>query len=355
MAKRYLMAVAAVAAVALAGAGGDALGWPWLVLVPLFLLLVRADLRAVMVSNELAVTIFLVLAAVVAAATFGTGSGLFGSCWFAGLGGVLAVNCLLCIITRLNRERTFWSALFHGAVLLVLAGGLVKGSFKEEGEVNLHVGEIATTMAVTQGDGTVVEEPLPFPLRLDDFEIEFYESQRQVLLYDLAANHEQPAATLPLTEGAAVAVGERLVRFVGERSRSFAPMPDHPEVTVREVVIDCAGEEVALTMAGRGMRSGDVGLVLGQEQGKPRRFQSRLAVLDERGREVVGKEVVVNDPLIHDGWWLYQANWGEAEGGRYSGIRVVRDPGLPLVLGGLALLLLGMAAELLLPGRRARP
>lgn len=55
---------------------------------------------------------------------------------------------------------------------------------------------------------------------------------------------------------------------------------------------------------------------------------------------MVTEEVVVNEPLRFDGWWFFQADWDKKDPG-YSGIQVVRDPGLWVALSGLALLALG--------------
>jgi cytochrome c biogenesis protein len=43
--------------------------------------------------------------------------------------------------------------------------------------------------------------------------------------------------------------------------------------------------------------------------GTPKRWWSKLAVVDE-GRELSRKEIVVNDPLVHDGIRFYQASYG---------------------------------------------
>lgn len=65
-------------------------------------------------------------------------------------------------------------------------------------------------------------------------------------------------------------------------------------------------------------------------------FRSRLAVLEE-GHPVLAKTIAVNDPLEYDGYHFYQANyrWDDPT---YSGLEVVRDPGLPLVWTGFFLI-----------------
>ena len=43
--------------------------------------------------------------------------------------------------------------------------------------------------------------------------------------------------------------------------------------------------------------------------GTPKKWWSKLAVVDE-GRDVLRKEIVVNDPLVYEGVRFYQASWG---------------------------------------------
>jgi len=59
----------------------------------------------------------------------------------------------------------------------------------------------------------------------------------------------------------------------------------------------------------------------------------------------VQKTTAVNHPCLHKGWLIYQADYDRA-GGSYSVLRLVRDPWLPLVFLGMAVLALGAILEL---------
>jgi cytochrome c biogenesis protein len=64
----------------------------------------------------------------------------------------------------------------------------------------------------------------------------------------------------------------------------------------------------------------------GQENyadGSPKRWWSKLAVVDN-GQEVQTKEIVVNDPLIHNGLRFYQASFGST--GKLVGLKVAITP-----------------------------
>lgn len=69
-------------------------------------------------------------------------------------------------------------------------------------------------------------------------------------------------------------------------------------------------------------------------------YHSRLSMI-EGGKPVESREIFVNDPYTYGGYTFYQANY-DPEHLRYSGIDVVRDPGLHFVYGGLVVMLLGV-------------
>src|SRR5271167_664294 len=64
----------------------------------------------------------------------------------------------------------------------------------------------------------------------------------------------------------------------------------------------------------------------GQENyadGSPKRWWSRLAVVQD-GKETESKEIVVNDPLVHQGLRFYQASYGPT--GKLDGLKLLATP-----------------------------
>ena len=64
----------------------------------------------------------------------------------------------------------------------------------------------------------------------------------------------------------------------------------------------------------------------GQENyadGSPKRWWSNLAVVQD-GREIEAKQIVVNDPLVHNGLRFYQASFGNT--GKLNGLKVAVTP-----------------------------
>ncbi len=64
----------------------------------------------------------------------------------------------------------------------------------------------------------------------------------------------------------------------------------------------------------------------GQENyadGSPKKWWSKLAVVQD-GKEVQTKEIVVNDPLVHNGLRFYQSSYGMT--GKLDGLKLVATP-----------------------------
>jgi hypothetical protein len=89
-----------------------------------------------------------------------------------------------------------------------------------------------------------------------------------------------------------------------------------------------------------GLPDGRTFLALEPKPDDVKAYRSRLAVL-EGGRKILEKTVEVNDPLSYGGYAFYQSNYRK-EDPTYSGILVVKDPGLPLVWAGLVMICAGM-------------
>jgi hypothetical protein len=82
-----------------------------------------------------------------------------------------------------------------------------------------------------------------------------------------------------------------------------------------------------------------------------KRFASILSIVDAAGNVVVSQTVVVNDPLVYGGYYFYQANYDEKDP-TYSGIQVVRDPGMWWVYLGKLMMVLGSLGAFYFAGDR---
>lgn len=138
--------------------------------------------------------------------------------------------------------------------------------------------------------------------------------------------------------------------YEAPKDAALAVQERNPVLKVR--LTDAAGRSESAWLAGAEAGSalffgGRVGLVYRPKASEPRDFRSTLALLDGTGGLVGGGTTAVNAPFRHGGWWFFQSNY-RPEDPDLSGITAVRDPGLPLVFLGLAMLLAGLPWMLLL-------
>jgi hypothetical protein len=81
-------------------------------------------------------------------------------------------------------------------------------------------------------------------------------------------------------------------------------------------------------------------LALAPKSDEVKAYRSKLAVFKD-DQKVLEKTIRVNDPLHYGGYNFYQSNF-KKEDPTYSGISVVRDPGLIVVWIGLVMVSIGM-------------
>jgi ABC-type transport system involved in cytochrome c biogenesis permease subunit len=101
--------------------------------------------------------------------------------WFLALQAVLAVNVLASIAVHFpwNRRRIGF-LMTHGSLILIVVGACITYFFKTEGQLALWEGETSGTVQYQASRQAPVESHhLPFQVRLDDFQIDYYQGTRQ--------------------------------------------------------------------------------------------------------------------------------------------------------------------------------
>jgi len=69
-------------------------------------------------------------------------------------------------------------------------------------------------------------------------------------------------------------------------------------------------------------------------------FTSKLRI-EENGQTVAEKTIRVNDPLEYKGYAIYQSSY-DPEAGTFSGLQIVKDPGIPIAYSGFGALCFGV-------------
>lgn len=385
---------------------------------------------------------------------------VFKSIWFNLFLAVLATGLVFVLIKRKPFRLTQAGFLFsHVGVILILAGGLIGRMFGGEGFIDLHEGKSATAMhELRNGSYTNMEKDLGFEVKLEDFQIDYYDAEyklyafsfdpavedyRGVASYELKKNkslkvpgrntsfqidqiknttYTETDPTKPgqhflswgnetpleVEVGRSYRVSEstsvEVVHFVphfsydidqrkvvnvsnspnnpaillritkGGTSQEkwlFANMPDFhkvhqktenstdenflyayelPKQTKKEVpvltlLVETPSGIVEQQLAGDAtkplfLEEGKVALVLDKREGEVKEYRS-IATVKEDGKQVRKQTIAVNHPLKYAGYSFYQSNY-RPEDPTYSGLRVVKDPGLSIVYTGASILCLGV-------------
>jgi len=312
---------------------------------------------------------------------------MFHSWGFITLLCVLAASVAACTSRRVEtirrtvgfaRRRAIGSMITHVSFLLILTGGVVRGVWGEKGYIALRAGE--TKREFVADDKA---RPLPFALQLTKFEIQTDEERTLVGEAPKEDTHQlvvqwparQLSTQIPLRLNATHALtpqGEepsgdntfkiKVLKYVPDfvmnsetreiASRSEAP--NNPAVLVEvagpnyqnnrwvfanfpDMVVHSEGESPLRILFQRVAAAAEVRPAIA---GTIKNFQSTLNIVD--GPVVRAKAVAVNRPLSYKGYTFYQTGYNPNDLS-WTSLQVVRDPGVPLVYAGFALIIVGLS------------
>lgn len=314
---------------------------------------------------------------------------VFYSWWFIALLGLLASTVMVCSTRRFAtmrrttgsaRRRASGSMLTHISILLILLGGVIRGVWGEKGTLPLRKGEPATQFEVEKGF-----QKLPFTVALANFEIETDEISRAAHGVNNSQNDDSLIVQWPehkLTATLPVQLGvERAISPEGEPAT-----PNNTfRVTVLKYVPDFTIDTNTREVSSRSSRPDNPAVLIavngpgyhnhawifarfpnftmrteGGETPSPLRFayESRAATegavprgpvknfkstlnLIEANAATRTATVAVNHPLKYKGYTFYQTGYNPDDLS-WTALQVVRDPGVPVVYAGFALLISGL-------------
>jgi cytochrome c biogenesis protein ResB len=276
---------------------------------------------------------------------------IFYSWWFIGLLCVLAASIATCSARRFAtmrrttgyaRMRALGSMLTHISMLLILAGGVIRGVWGEKGYLELREGETVAQFVENRG-----VKLLPFTVQLAKFEIETYDQQPEQLLVKSQSRQD----ALPVKLGVEQLFGEfkiTVLKYIPDftvdmQSReitSRSSRPNNPAILVavngptyqnhrwvfaKFPEFDHSPKTSPLEMV-------YVAKVTG---GAIKSFKSTLHF---DGRETT---VEVNRPFSYKGYSFYQSGYNPNDL-TYTSLQVVKDPGIPVVYTGFGLMIVGL-------------
>ncbi|MDQ8185670.1 cytochrome c biogenesis protein ResB [Pelagicoccus sp. SDUM812002] len=263
-------------------------------------------------------------------------------------------------LTKLKKARLkFYVS--HGGMWLLIAAGLLSSSDLERWE--LIVSEGNATAQVSRGDGSETRY-LPFGVLLSDFSIEFFTTQLTLVdIEEKVIIWQKGEPLIDLETGNTSSIRgwevEVLRSFPGALPQGdgyqasdspYAP----PAVKLRATHLASGKTLEGWTTCGNDQVPTQTILAEGSDfrfamaLPRPKRFASEITIL-KSGDEPYSVTVEVNKPIKIDGWELNQLSYDETAGkaSRWSVLEAVRDPWIPIVYTGIALLAFGAILHLL--------
>jgi cytochrome c biogenesis protein ResB len=278
---------------------------------------------------------------------------VFYSWWFIGLLCVLAASIATCSTRRFAtmrrttgyaRVRALGSMLTHISMLLILAGGVMRGVWGEKGYLELYEGQTVAQFVENRG-----VKPLPFTVHLQKFEIETYEQKQDDQLF-VRWQAKGRQAVLPVKLGVEQAFDDFKITVL-QYIPDFAVDTQTREITSRS----SKPNNPAILVAVNGptyqnhrwlfakfpeFDHGGTSPLQMVYAAKPaggaiKSFKSTLRFDD---RETT---VEVNRPFSYRGYTFYQSGYNPNDPS-YTSLQVVKDPGVPVVYAGFGLMIAGL-------------
>ncbi|MBD5780446.1 cytochrome c biogenesis protein ResB [Pelagicoccus sp. NFK12] len=263
-------------------------------------------------------------------------------------------------LTKLKKARLkFYVS--HGGMWLLISAGLLSSSDFERWE--LIVSEGNATAEVSRGDGSETRY-LPFGVLLSDFSIEFFTTQLTLVDPEetkIVWQKGEPLIDLHAGNVAQIRGWqvEVLQSFEGALPHGDGYQPSDspyapPAAQLKATHLKsgesitgwttCGNDQVPTTT----ILAGDSGFRFAMALPRPKRFASEITIL-KKGEAPFPVKVEVNQPVKVDGWELNQLSYDETAGkaSRWTVLEAVRDPWIPVVYTGIALLALGALMHLL--------
>ncbi|OIO39841.1 MAG: hypothetical protein AUJ75_00760 [Candidatus Omnitrophica bacterium CG1_02_49_10] len=304
-------------------------------------------------------------------------SGVYSAWWFILSLILFSLNLAVCLCNRFSlKARSLGSTLSHLSVLVIMMGALVGTLYGQKGFIKISEGEeISSFMSLR---GHIIN--LGFSIKLDDFiytehidpkeSLSIYSAQKDADCCDQhapgetcdeegapgAGKNHGPIARIPMKIGEEfdiAATGQKIeiLRYVPDfvmddstkQASTRSAMPNNPAIEVELKGGEGKGHKFwvfARFPNAHGEVDKDLKFIYNWAGRRPEDFISKVTVFKDGGA-VMKKDIRVNGPLKFGGFAFFQSSY-DSESLKWSGLQVVRDPGVPVVYAGFILLISGL-------------
>lgn len=278
---------------------------------------------------------------------------VYTSFWFTLLLVIFSINLAVCILNRaVFKIRALGSLLSHVSILVILIGALIGLFFGQKGLIKIHEGEKVSTFA----DQNKREIDLGFLIKLDKFIYNEHIDPKEKLLVYPAGKGDSPVAEISAETGVELDIADtgsriKVLRYVSDFAMDTATKtvvsrsarPNNPAIEVE--LKDKDGKTNQFWVFARfpdmHQKMGPAFKFVYHWAGRrPKDFISKVTIFKD-GREVIKKDIRVNEPLHFGGYTLFQSSY-DTEQLSWSGLQVAKDPGVGVVYAGFIMLTLGL-------------
>lgn len=277
------------------------------------------------------------------------------SSWYFILSLILfSLNLAACLLNRLSlRGRSLGSFISHLSILVILSGALIGMLYGESGYVTIGKGE--------ESDSFIARDKqvkLGFSIRLDDFiYTENIDPKEKLLVYASRKDSSDAlVAQIPVEPGreseiAGTGYKVRILRYIPDFMMdiptkeiiSRSARPNNPAIEVE--LKDKAGNVKVSWVFARypDMHKeidSDFKFAYKWEMRQPKDFISKVTIVKE-AKEVMSRDIRVNEPLRFGGYTFFQSSY-DNEALSWSGLKIAKSPGVPVIYSGFILLIFGL-------------
>ena len=246
---------------------------------------------------------------------------LFQTLTFIGLMGVLCLTLMVISLRRRWAPKTVGFLLTHLGAAAILVGGLIGYLTEQKGSIRLPVsgGQTVRYLELSSKAGGVAD--LGFSFSVKSFEVDHYEPDYD--LYQIKSSRD-----IGRQEKEQEYVRLKTIRNMGEGPLDLGPAGQLD----RQRLQDESGAWLEQYIL-------DNGWLLRRQPAADKRYDVRLLIQDD-GMRPVEARVEMNRPFEHRGWRLYLWDY-DRESEQDVELIVRRDPGRPVVIGGMWVLIVG--------------
>jgi len=317
---------------------------------------------------KLAIWLLSIIAFFSLVGTFIPQSTVYSSWWFVLLLVLFSLNLTVCLLNRFSlRHRTLGSFLAHSSILIILSGALIGILFGQKDYLKIGKGQEVDSF-ICRGE----KVSLGFSIRLNDFIYNENIDPKEKLLVYKRIKSEKGVCDMPDALGGKKTQGllaqmpvnlgiEQVIGNTGYKIKAIRYVSDFVMDTSTKVVSsrsarpDNPAIEVELKDPKGGIKniwvfarfpdmhqqaSGDFQILYNWAPRRPKDFISKVTIL-KAGKEILSRDIQVNAPLNFAGYNFFQSSY-DSQDLSWTGLQVVKDPGVPVIYSGFVLLILGL-------------